>query len=418
MSDVNEEMKSTAYFAIKSAKDRYGQNLDFSEQSIAKLEYLLEQIYWGFSGQTRDEGEGGLIFNTAIIWGSYLGEYMRLKWGGTWISKGSNRIVSINNIEFSPISLVYQKITSHPAYSVENYLIKIHRKIYTSAINPEQSGYLSENTSQPIKQIPIKQSKKPVTIDKHLFFTLAGIGGILLIIVACIFGYSIIKTGGISAFGLIASATSPSINNTIEKTLVTAIPYSTSTQNPTPTLVPTYTPNPTITPQLSHTPYLTYTPIATLTPTETQTPFIPTPTQTRTRTPTAVPYNPTNTRIPPTHPPQPTATQLPPTATKLPPTATEPPPVIIESCEIDPSTVPAGYNVTITFIVHFSSPGYGFEAVLHPEYPGGSGCSGIDDNGDGIASCDGWSGLLPSSTTINVTFSSPVGDCVASYGSP
>ena len=88
MSDVNEEMKSTAYFAIKSAKDRYGQNLDFSAQSIPRLENLLGHIYWGFSNHTKDEGENGVIFNTAIIWGSYLGEYMRLMWGGKWVVKG------------------------------------------------------------------------------------------------------------------------------------------------------------------------------------------------------------------------------------------------------------------------------------------------------------------------------------------
>ena len=125
---------------------------------------------------------------------------MRLKWGGTWILKGSDRLVSINNIEFSPINLVYQKITSHPEYSVKNYLIETEKKIYTSAINPQQSQSLSENINQPKKKIFSKQSKKPITIDKRLIFTLVGIGGILLVIVACIIGYMIIKTRYISVW--------------------------------------------------------------------------------------------------------------------------------------------------------------------------------------------------------------------------
>jgi hypothetical protein len=417
MSDVYKEMKTTADYAIKEAKERFRLELDFSEQSISKLEKILDQIYWVFFNHTKGEWEDGAILNTATIWGSYLGEYMRLKWGGTWILKGSDPLLSIINNEFSPISLVYQMITSHPEYSLENYLNETKSIIYTSVINPQQSRYPSENISQLIKQISNKQSIKPVIIDKHLLFTLAGIVGLLLITLASIIGYKIIKAGSISVIGSIASATSSNTNIPLEKTLVTPTPYSTNT--PTVTLVPTYTPKPTITPRASYTPYPTYTQIATLTPTETQKPFVPTSSRAPTKSPTSVPYNPTATHIPSTELPPPTATELPsPTATELPPpTATEPEPVVIESCEIDPSTVPAGYNVTITFIVYFSVPGYGFDALIHPDYPGQSGCRGIDNDGDSIAYCDGSSGLLPDSTKINVTFRSSVGDCIASYSS-
>src|SRR4030042_3937938 len=100
MSTINDEMKATAEYAIKAAEQRFQQELDYSEQSIATLDNILEQIYWGFSFHPKDEAEGGLIYNTAMIWGSYLGEYLRLKWGGTWTLKGSDRIISITNIEF------------------------------------------------------------------------------------------------------------------------------------------------------------------------------------------------------------------------------------------------------------------------------------------------------------------------------
>jgi hypothetical protein len=56
--------------------------------------------------------------------------------------------------------------------------------------------------------------------------------------------------------------------------------------------------------------------------------------------------------------------------------------------------------------------------VIDLIYSGQSGCSGIDNDGDGMAYCDGSSGILPESTTVNVTFRSSVGDCVASYSSP
>lgn len=399
MSNINDLMKATADYAIIEAKERFGQELDYSEQSIVNLENLLGQIYQSFSEQAKDKDTNNEISDSAILWGSYLGEYMRLKWGGTWIHKGSDRLVSIINIEFSPINLVYQKITSHPEYSVEIYLIETKKMIYSSVIYPQQSQYLSEDIGQPKKQISNKQSKIPVTIDKHLLFTLAGIGGILLVIVACIFGYRMIKTGGMSAFGLNASATTSTTNIPIEKNLVTATSSSTSTQRPTATLLPTYTPNPTITPSPSYLPSLTYTPKATLTPTETQKSHVPKPTLALKMTSTSVPYNPPYT--------------------PMPPTATEPEPVVIESCEIDPVTVPVGINVTLTFIVHFSTntPGYGFTAAIDPIYPGQSGCSATDNDGDGMAYCNGSSGMLPDATTVDVTFRTSVGNCIASYSS-
>jgi hypothetical protein len=141
-----------------------------------------------------------------------------------------------------------------------------------------------------------------------------------------------------------------------------------------------------------------------LTPTKTQKLIIPTRTSTQVPSPTTIPFYPTNT---------PTPTQLPT------PTATESEPVVIESCAIDPFTVPVGYNVQITLLVHFSSniPGYGFNSTFDPNYPQQSGCDGTDDDGDGVAFCLGSSGILPDSTTVHVTFSTSVGNCVASYSS-
>jgi hypothetical protein len=416
MSNINDEMKSTADYAIKSAKEKYGQELDFSEQSIAIFENLLDQVYQSLSNLPNDERSSDTISQSANIWGSYLGEYMRLKWGGTWTLNGSDRLVYISNILFSPIRFTYQKLTSHPEYSVEIYLIEMERLIATSVINSQQVPSSTNIIEQPKKHISIKQLKIPVTIDKQLLFYLAGIGGTLIVIAAIIIGYMKIKSGGISPFGILASATSSNTRVPIEKTLAPATSSHTDTPFPTATLLPTYTPIPTITllptytsiptitPRPSYTPRLTNTQNPTSTSTLTQTPVIPTRTRTPRKTSTSAPFIPTDTSVPPIQPPA--------------PTATEPAPIVIASCGVDPSTVPIGSNVTITFIVQFSSntPGYGFEAIIDPIYNGQSGCSGTD-NGDGLAFCDGSSGELPEATTVYVTLRSSVGDCVVSYSS-
>ena len=208
---------------------------------------------------------------------------------------------------------------------------------------------------------------------------------------------------------------------------------------PTITTLPTYTPKPSSTPRPSFTPTQIYTQITALTPTETMTLIASTPTPSLTMTPTPFIVYETNTPIPPTYvPPYPTnvppsatnippsqtsippsQTSIPPSPTYIPPTPTRSQPIVIESCEVNPSSVPIGLNVTITFIIHFSSrtPGYGFDASINPIYPGQSGCSGVDSDGDGMAYCDGSSGELPELTTIFVTLSSPVGNCDVSYSS-
>jgi hypothetical protein len=431
LSTINDEMKETADYAIKASRERFKLELDFSEPSIAQLDKILDRIYWGFSSQNKDKSESGLIFQTAMIWGSYLGEFMRRKWGGTWIFKGKDRLLSIINIEFSPINLVYQKITTHPEYSVKNYLIESARMLNdTPVITPQPPQYLSEEVGQPKK----KTGKPTRKIFKNrLFLPLAIAGVILLVIVDLIGGYLVMRTSAGPAFSFFISATKTNTGIPIAETSASTLSYTESSQTQTSSPLPTSTPSPTFTPSPSLTPSQTYTQIATYTATDTYTPVIPT--QTNTPRPTSRPRIPTKTPEPPTERPQPPATEQPqpsatakpqPTATELPPptstprpqpTATQPPPVGIDSCDVDPSTVPVGLSVTITFIVHFSAPGYGFDSSIDSNFNGTQDCSGVDSDGDGVAYCDGSSGELPASTTVYATLSSSVGDCVVSYSS-
>jgi len=409
---VNDEMKAMADYAVKSAKERYSQDLDYSDQSITTLDAILEKIYWGFSNTTDDKGEGSLIYQTAMIWGSYLGEYMRQKWGGTWILRGSERIVSIINIEFSPVRLIYQKITSGPDHSVEDYLTEAKRIIYRSVINPQEAQRLPKKVDRFSQQIAVKPARKPFALDRRSMLIIAGGAGAILVIVGLIFGIMKIQAGGgIPAFGADASASSTHTVPAIVIASDTLTPTPTNTLVPTITPLPTFTPKPTLTATPTPTQTSTATETATPTPTETPTEYIP-PTRTRTPTPTEEEEKPTRTPKPTTEEPAPTDTVAPP------PTEPPPPPVVLESCDVSPSTVQAGTVEVLTFSATFSAPGYGFSTSLNPSIDGQRGCSATDDDGDGVASCFGSSGFVPESTSVDVTFSSPVGDCSAGYGAP
>jgi len=169
LSDINYQIQQKADLAIKSAKDSFGQELDYSEQSIAMLDNILMQIYSSQSNLPKNDETNNTINDTAALWGSFLGEYMCRKWGGSWILKGSERLITILNIEFSPISFIYQKLTSHPEYSVEIYLFETKKIIYLSVINPKPSQSMPDNVGQPENAIPISvfQSTKKVALDKR-----------------------------------------------------------------------------------------------------------------------------------------------------------------------------------------------------------------------------------------------------------
>ena len=401
MSDINYQLQQIADLAIRSAKDSFGQELDYSEQSIARLDNILMQIYSSFTNHPQNDETNKALNDNAALWGSYLGEYMCRKWGGSWILKGSEQVVSILNIEFSPISFIYQKLTSHPEYSVEIYLFETKKIIYLSVINPQPAHSMQDNVGQPEKVIPISvlQSTKRVVLDKRFLVVPPAIVVIFFVIFSGYNGFLNINKSGIAAFGFFAPKASETAELPTETASATATLFSTNTHIPTITTLPTYTPKPTYTLQPSYTPKPTSTKTVTSTPTLTQTPITPT----RTFVP------PTKTPEAPTEPPPPP-----------PPTATIRVPVVLESCSIDPSSVPININTTIRLIVHFSgnSAGYGFDTAMDPgDYAGQSGCSGVDTDGDGRAYCNGLSGELPEFATVNVTFSSSVGECVASYGS-
>ena len=415
MSNINDEMKATADYAIKSAKEMFGQELGYTEQNIDKLDNLLDQAYQSFGNLPKDEKTKSAINRTANIWGSYLGEFMRLKWGGTWIQKGSERFVSINNIEFSSINFVYQKITNHPEYTAEKYLSEAESKIHPLLITPALSQNLSENISQTKEQDYINRPQKTVMINKTLIYIIASIGVFLLVIIFCMLGYMIFKIGGTSAFGNIDSTPSSNTNNPTEETIAAANPYPTYTQYPTTTPYPSYTPNATYTPFPSYTPNPTYTQLPTLIPTETQKPIVPT--QALIPSPTSVPDNPTNIPNPPTQPPIPTQWYPEPTATSSVP--------IDITCWSEPSVV-SGTGGMVTFYGALQQGGQfintGPMNVSWQAYRGSGSCGA--SGGSSPRSCEGhYAMVLPHScASVQVRIFSVNGnsyyDCPTSFCAP
>jgi hypothetical protein len=74
--------------AIQIAAENYSKSLDYTDNSLLDLEFLLQQANQRYLfpdvGKGLSETE---LRNASRIWGAYLGEYMRRKWGGSRAEK-------------------------------------------------------------------------------------------------------------------------------------------------------------------------------------------------------------------------------------------------------------------------------------------------------------------------------------------
>jgi hypothetical protein len=124
--DATSTLQKQAELAVALARERFKCTLDYSERSLDNLESLFEQAYNHFNqlektGKLRIES----VQYTANVWGSYLGEMLRRKWGGKWLKKDGETVLALDKMEISPIKYVYQHILRQPEYNVKKYWAEI-----------------------------------------------------------------------------------------------------------------------------------------------------------------------------------------------------------------------------------------------------------------------------------------------------
>lgn len=84
-------MHTHAEDAVAYAKSRFRMDLDFSSQSLERVDRILAAMYYDIPrtffakllrrGPTYDE-----VWTYSKMWGGYVGEVIRKRWGGTWKS--------------------------------------------------------------------------------------------------------------------------------------------------------------------------------------------------------------------------------------------------------------------------------------------------------------------------------------------
>lgn len=198
MTDLSLEMKATAEYAIKAAKEIFGQEIDLSEQSLTNFENLLSQAYQSISCRVKDENTAQVIKRTANIWGAYFGEMILKTFGGSWVVKGSDRLIIVSGFEFSPINFIHQKITNHPEFSAKAMFSEIRKKIPNQTKDQFTQEEMTEFIHPVSSDTSIMQKRNSSDFDIKPKFIIAIIFGVLLIAAGCILSINLLQGGGIS----------------------------------------------------------------------------------------------------------------------------------------------------------------------------------------------------------------------------
>jgi hypothetical protein len=83
MSDeITRMMEQYANEAVKIAREQFGTELDYSEESLQEVEGILDQLA-ALAASEKPSNEA--IDEMSKAWGGYFGEVVRKRWGGEWM---------------------------------------------------------------------------------------------------------------------------------------------------------------------------------------------------------------------------------------------------------------------------------------------------------------------------------------------
>lgn len=107
-------MQSLADFGVQNARDRFGVELDYSIESLALLDQLVDQARKSYLSTEISEET---LTRTIQIWGAYAGETLRRNKGGVWRYNPSDTpdrqaYVVFGNRALHPFEQIRQKIVA------------------------------------------------------------------------------------------------------------------------------------------------------------------------------------------------------------------------------------------------------------------------------------------------------------------
>jgi hypothetical protein len=121
---IAEVAAAYAHDAVELSTSSFRLTLDFSEDSIASLEQLLDRLHESLAAQRPQEDR---IWTFAKTFGSYLGEVFRMAHGGEWgmVTTAEDTSPGLRceprDLTFSPWTRAHRRILRGAPYNVWDY---------------------------------------------------------------------------------------------------------------------------------------------------------------------------------------------------------------------------------------------------------------------------------------------------------
>ena len=116
---MNEMMEAYALDAVDSAREYFQFDLDYSLESVEQVDEILERFHQALPsslGKMLRRGPSEeQVEQQAKVWGGYLGEVIRRRWGGAWTIPSDGPMadaicLDIDGVFVSPPGKAYKRI--------------------------------------------------------------------------------------------------------------------------------------------------------------------------------------------------------------------------------------------------------------------------------------------------------------------
>ncbi|GGW87912.1 hypothetical protein [Alteromonas halophila] len=123
--DLDTLMHDTARDAVDVARQEFDIALDYSKESVARVDDIL----LGFLDRYRDQAlEDSAVFTLCNVFGAYVGEVFRNHFGGDWHYDKSNPdaphvLLEIGNRSYAFAGICYERLVNDSDVSVNAYFL-------------------------------------------------------------------------------------------------------------------------------------------------------------------------------------------------------------------------------------------------------------------------------------------------------
>ena len=125
-------VSSYATAAVGLSRQQYSVDLDYSEESIGRLDEILGRLYQAHASGAGPPPEE--LEQRAKEWGAYLGETIRRRSGGRWVVPTDGPytglfVLDISGMQMCPSAKVLKRIMDGPGDSLPAYYSVLRAKL-------------------------------------------------------------------------------------------------------------------------------------------------------------------------------------------------------------------------------------------------------------------------------------------------